>query len=86
MFRLLISFRMSDPDLAADTAAAQNTETAVTYHCQPGPWGNIDYQTIYLAAPDDILGRLSRAQPAKPNGALSGARRNGCRHSGLFRC
>jgi len=30
-------------------------QDATTLHCQPGPWGKIDYHYIYLAAPDNIL-------------------------------
>lgn len=31
--------------------------------CRPGPWGRIQYQTIYLAAPDTILDEFPLPQP-----------------------
>ena len=30
-------------------------QDATVLHCQPGPWGRIEYHYIYLAAPDTIL-------------------------------
>jgi hypothetical protein len=36
---------------------------APVLHCQPGPWGRIDYQFIYLAAPESILDNFPMPSP-----------------------
>jgi len=33
------------------------------FHCQPGPWGRIDYSFIYLSAPDSILDNFPMPSP-----------------------
>ncbi len=46
--------------LAAVTARAQN---ATVMHCQPGPWGRIDYHYVYLQPPDTILDEFPMPAP-----------------------
>jgi len=38
-------------------------QDAVVMHCQPGPWGRVDYHYIYLAAPDNILDNYPLPSP-----------------------
>jgi len=42
--------------------AARADDSAVS-HCQPGPWGRIDYSYVYLAAPDSILDNFPLPSP-----------------------
>ena len=42
--------------LAMTTALLRGAEVI---SCKPGPWGRIEYETIYLQAPDWVLDRFS---------------------------
>jgi hypothetical protein len=44
LFRTLLALLAVLPGVA-------RADEPVTYQCQPGPWGRIEYQTIYLSAP-----------------------------------
>jgi len=43
------------PILALFTVTAARADDTTVFHCQPGPWGRIDYSYIYLSAPESIL-------------------------------
>jgi hypothetical protein len=49
--------------LALGVAPWARGADAPLLHCQPGPWGRIEYHTLYLAAPDTILNEFAMPNP-----------------------
>ncbi|HTB63321.1 MAG TPA: hypothetical protein VK737_06995, partial [Opitutales bacterium] len=57
VFAILLMFVLAAP------MAAHGQDAAGVMHCQPGPWGRIEYRYIYLAAPDNILDEYPLPSP-----------------------
>src|SRR6476660_7928705 len=52
--------------------AAPATETPGVYRCAPGPWGDIEYQYIYLEAAEELVSHF--AMPStQPRWSFPGA-------------
>jgi hypothetical protein len=47
----------------AGSTPVHGQDAAGVLHCQPGPWGRIEYRYIYLAAPDNILDEYPLPSP-----------------------
>ncbi len=62
MTRRSLSFILLSVIALAFVPPARGQDGAVL-HCQPGPWGRIDYHYVYLAAPDNILDEYPLPSP-----------------------
>ncbi len=72
--------KLTEPRIGANggTANSGTTGDAEIYKCHPGPWGDIEWSTMYLEAPDYILETL-RKPDANPHWVFPKATLDGIR-------